>query len=272
MQNAVEFRPAKAIVPVLRIVTVNVNGIRSAANKGLFRWLRRVEPQLVCLQEIRADECDIPQPALRPDGLHAFFHCAARRGYAGTALYSAKAPRSVRTGFGVPEFDSEGRYVEAVFRDFTAISVYFPSGSAGPERQASKFRFLQAFAPHLAQLMASGREVVFCGDINIAHQAIDLKNWRSNQKNSGFLPEERAWLSGVFEQGWVDVFRSLEPRPEQYTWWSNRGQAWANNVGWRIDYQIATPGLAARARRTEIYKAKRFSDHAPLIIDYAGRL
>ncbi|HTN49533.1 MAG TPA: exodeoxyribonuclease III [Burkholderiaceae bacterium] len=258
---------------MLRIVTLNVNGIRSAASKGLFRWLRRAEPDVVCLQEVKCDEAELPE-ALRSFGkMHSHFHCAQRRGYSGAALYSAKAPRSVRLGFGSPEFDAEGRYVEAEFRDFTVVSVYFPSGSSGPERQAAKFRFLDEFAPHLERLRASGREVVFCGDINIAHKEIDLRNWRGNRKNSGFLPEERAWLSGIFERGgWVDVFRRLDERPEQYTWWSNRGQAWAKNVGWRIDYQIASEGMAARARRAEIYTTRRFSDHAPLIIDYTGRL
>ena len=273
MENAGEIRTAKPIRSMLRIVSLNVNGIRSAASKGLFRWLRRAEPDVVCLQEVKADEVDIPEALRFPGGLHGFFHCAQRRGYSGAALYAAKEPRSVRLGFGSTEFDVEGRYVEAEFRDVTVISVYFPSGSSGPERQAAKFRFLAEFAPHLARLRASGREIVFCGDINIAHKEIDLKNWRGNRKNSGFLPEERAWLSDVFERdGWVDVFRRLDDRPEQYTWWSNRGQAWAKNVGWRIDYQIATPGLAARARRAEIYTAKRFSDHAPLTIDYTGRL
>jgi exodeoxyribonuclease-3 len=273
MENAAEIRTADPIDPMLRIVTLNVNGIRSAASKGLFRWLRRTEPDVVCLQEVRADEVDIPEVLRFPPGLHGFFHSAQRRGYSGTALYAAKEPRAVRLGFGSPEFDAEGRYVEAEFRDLTVISVYFPSGSSGPERQASKFRFLSAFEPHLAQLRAKGRDVVFCGDVNIAHREIDLRNWRSNQKNSGFLPEERAWLTQVFERdGWTDVFRRLDQRPEQYTWWSNRGQAWAKNVGWRIDYQIATPGFAARARRAEIYTAARFSDHAPLTIDYTGRL
>jgi exodeoxyribonuclease-3 len=257
---------------VIRIITLNANGIRSAGSKGLFRWLKKAEADIVCLQEVRADEGDIPEAMRFPDDLHGHFHCAQRRGYAGTALYSRRTPRAVRLGFGSEEFDAEGRYVEAEFRDFTAISVYFPSGSAGPERQASKYRFLAAFAPHLAQLRASGREIVVCGDVNIAHREIDLKNWRGNQKNSGFLPAERAWLTALFEQGWVDVFRRLDPRPEQYTWWSNRGQAWSKNVGWRIDYQIATPGFAARARRTEIYLARRFSDHAPLTIEYTGRL
>ena len=155
------------------------------------------------------------------------------------------------------------------FADVTVVSMYLPSGSSGPHRQASKFRFLDAFLPHLAKLRTSGRELVLCGDWNIAHRPIDLRNWRSNQKNSGFLPEERAWLTRVFDElGFVDVFRRVDARPDQYTWWSNRGQAWAKNVGWRIDYQIATPGIAARARAVSIYKNRRFSDHAPLIVDY----
>jgi exodeoxyribonuclease-3 len=258
---------------VFRIVTLNVNGLRSAAAKGLFRWLARCTPDVVCLQEVKAHEGDIPEALRAARQFHAHFHCAQKKGYAGTALYAARKPRAVRCGFGAPEFDGEGRYIEAEFPHVTVISVYFPSGSAGPERQASKYRFLDAFFPHLAQLAASGREVILCGDVNIAHREIDLKNWRGNRRNSGFLPEERAWLSRVFaEQGWVDVFRRLDPRPEQYTWWSNRGQAWAKNVGWRIDYQIATPGIAARARHAAIYKSRRFSDHAPLSIEYAGRL
>jgi exodeoxyribonuclease III len=258
---------------MFRIITLNTNGVRSAATKGLFRWLRRIEPDVVCLQEVKVSEADIPAPLRADDLFHAHFHCAEKKGYSGTALYAVKKPRSVRCGFGSSEFDAEGRYIEAEFANLTVISAYFPSGSSGPERQAAKYRFLDQFFPHLAGLVASGRDVVLCGDINIAHHPIDLKNWRSNQKNSGFLPDERAWLSRVLdEQGWVDVFRRLDPRPEQYTWWSNRGQAWAKNVGWRIDYQIATPGIAARARRAEIYTAKRFSDHAPLIIDYTGRL
>ena len=192
-----------------------------------------------------------------------------RKGYSGVALY-AKAPPRIATGFGTPEFDAEGRYLQADFADLSVISVYLPSGSSGPHRQASKFRFLEAFLPHLATAASqAAREVVLCGDWNIAHQPIDLRNWRSNQKNSGFLPEERAWLTRVFDElGFVDVFRRVDPRPDQYTWWSNRGQAWAKNVGWRIDYQVATPGIAATARAASIYRNRRFSDHAPLIIDY----
>jgi exodeoxyribonuclease-3 len=258
---------------MFRIVTLNANGLRSAGAKGLFRWLKRVAPDVVCLQEIKAHESDIDDVLRATGRFHATFHCAEKKGYAGTALYAVKRPRAVRCGFGSAEFDREGRYVEAEFPHVTVISTYFPSGSSGPQRQQAKYRFLDAFYPHLAQLAASGREVIVCGDINIAHREIDLKNWRSNRKNSGFLPEERAWLTRVFdEQGWIDVFRRLDPRPDQYTWWSSRGQAWSRNVGWRIDYQIATPGVGARARRAAIYKARRFSDHAPLTIEYSGRL
>jgi exodeoxyribonuclease-3 len=199
----------------------------------------------------------------------AFFNSAVRKGYSGVGLYARRAPDRVKHGFGHQEFDTEGRYLQADFGKLSIISLYQPSGSSGPERQAAKFRFLEAFLPHLKKLKRAGREVLLCGDWNIAHQPIDLKNWRGNQKNSGFLPEERAWLTHAFDQlGYVDVFRKLDPRPEQYTWWSNRGQAWAKNVGWRIDYHIATPGLAATARASAIYKDERFSDHAPLIVDY----
>ena len=257
---------------MFRITTLNVNGIRSATRKGLTQWLEQSKPDVACLQEVKAAECDIPAES-RPHGMRAWYHCATRRGYAGTALLTAKRPREVRLGLGSKEFDTEGRYIEAQFSTVTVISVYFPSGSSGPHRQESKYRFLAKFLPHLRRLVASGREFILCGDINIAHREIDLKNWRSNQKHSGFLPEERAWLSRVFEQhGWVDVFRALDPHPERYTWWSNFGQAYAKNVGWRIDYQIATSGIAKRARTAEIFMDRRFSDHAPLTIGYTGRL
>ncbi len=253
----------------MRIITLNVNGIRSAERRGFARWLARAEPwDVVCLQEIKAGHDDIPRPLRAPRKAHATFLPAQKKGYAGVALYAKQPPR-IEAGFGEREFDDEGRYLEATFRDLTVISLYLPSGSSGPHRQASKFRFLAAFLPHLERLRRAGREVILCGDWNIAHQPIDLKNWRSNQKNSGFLPEERAWLTRVFDElGFVDVFRRIDPRPERYTWWSNRGQAWAKNVGWRIDYQIATPGIAATATAAAIYVNRRFSDHAPLIIDY----
>jgi len=254
---------------LLKVVTLNVNGIRSAAKKGLYPWLAAHKADVVCLQEIKAQAEDLDAALHSLKGMHAFYAHAAKKGYAGVALYCRERPDSVREGFGVAEFDAEGRYLEARFGRLSVASVYLPSGSAGPHRQASKFRFLARFLPHLKKLKAGGREVLLCGDWNIAHREIDLKNWRSNQKNSGFLPEERTWLTRVFENlGYVDVFRRLDPRPEQYTWWSNRGQAWVKNVGWRIDYQIATPGLAARARRASIFKRRRFSDHAPLTIEY----
>jgi exodeoxyribonuclease-3 len=256
----------------MRIVTLNVNGLRSAASRGLYRWLAAQRADAVCLQEVKAQQNDLAPAILSPRGFHGAFAFAEKKGYAGVALYSRQRPDSVLRGFGTPEFDREGRYLEARFGRLSVVSVYLPSGSAGEHRQASKFRFLEAFLPKLRKLARSGREVVLCGDLNIAHREIDLKNWRENRKNSGFLPEERAWLDRVFgEVGLVDVFRRIDPRPEQYTWWSNRGQAWAKNVGWRLDYQVATPGIAATARRASIYKARRFSDHAPLIIDYDWR-
>jgi exodeoxyribonuclease-3 len=253
----------------LRVISLNVNGLRSAAKKGLFPWLAAQKADVVCLQEIKAHEADLDGHACELAGFERHLYPATRKGYAGVALYSRAKPDAVTRGFGVREFDAEGRYLEARFGRLSVVSVYLPSGSAGPHRQASKFRFLRRFFPHLQTLRNRGGDVILCGDWNIAHKEIDLKNWRSNQKNSGFLPEERAWLTKVFDEaGYVDVFRRLNGKPEQYTWWSNRGQAWAKNVGWRIDYQIASPGAARRARRESIYLRKRFSDHAPLTIDY----
>jgi exodeoxyribonuclease-3 len=253
----------------MRIVTLNVNGLRAAERKGFVRWLARAEPwDVVCVQEIKCDECDIPRALRSPRRSVGTFAPAKKKGYAGVAIWS-KRPHRASAGFGHAEFDDEGRYVEAHFDTLTVVSLYLPSGSSGPHRQASKFRFLDVFLPHLEALRRSGREIVLCGDWNIAHKPIDLRNWRSNQKNSGFLPEERNWLTRVFDDlGFVDVFRRLDDRPDRYTWWSNRGEAWKKNVGWRIDYQIATPGIAATARAASIYVNKRFSDHAPLVIDY----
>ena len=253
----------------MRVITLNVNGLRSAAKKGLFRWLAAQRADVVCLQELKCGELDLDA---KLHNLKAFSSCyafAKKKGYSGVALLSRRQPDEVRQGFASREFDAEGRYVEARFGNLWVISVYLPSGSAGPHRQASKFRFLKRFLLHLRKLRERGHEVILCGDWNIAHQEIDLKNWRGNQKNSGFLPEERAWLTRVFDElGYVDVFRRLNTKAEQYTWWSNRGQAWKKNVGWRIDYQIATPKIAAKAAKESIYKKKRFSDHAPLTIDY----
>jgi len=254
---------------MLRIVSLNLNGLRSAQRKGVAQWLESHRPDVLCVQEIKAQEADLDETLRELSGARGHFHFAQKKGYSGVGLYAHKTPQAVRTGFGSEEFDAEGRYVEADFGNLTVISVYVPSGSASPERQQAKFRFIESFEAHLRDLKSNGREIVLCGDWNVAHQAIDLKNWKSNQKNSGFLPEERAWLTRIFDEiGFVDVFRRLDPRPEQYTWWSARGQAWTNNVGWRLDYQIATPGLAAVARSASIHTASRFSDHAPVTIDY----
>ena len=256
---------------MLRILTLNLNGIRSAAGKGFFAWLADQRADVVCVQELKAQEADIG-PALRAQaGYHAWFHCAEKKGYSGVGIYARTVPDRITAGIGNSEFDAEGRYLRADWGKLSVISLYLPSGSSSAERQAAKFRFMELFLPHLAALRAEGREIVICGDWNIAHKEIDLKNWKSNQKNSGFLPEERAWLSRVLDElGWVDVYRCLHPDTtgDAYTWWSTRGQAWAKNVGWRIDYQIGTPGIAAMARLAGVFKDQRFSDHAPMMVEY----
>jgi exodeoxyribonuclease-3 len=259
---------------VLRLVSLNLNGIRSAASKGWTEWVANNDIDCMGVQELKAQAGDLAGRFETVSGLTGHFHCAEKKGYSGVGLYTRETPSEVITGFGSPEFDAEGRYVEARFdkpgRKLSLISCYFPSGSSSEERQQAKFRFLAAFRPHLAQLAAQ-REFVLVGDVNIAHREIDLRNWKSNQKNSGFTPEERAWMSGLLDDlGLVDVHRALRPEDggEAYTWWSNRGEAWAKNVGWRIDYHLATPGIAASARAVSVYKAQRFSDHAPLVVDY----
>ncbi len=256
---------------MLRVITLNLNGIRSACNKGYLEWLQQQKADIVCMQELKAHEADMSAAMLAPAGFKGYFHCAEKKGYSGVGIYSRALPEKVAAGLKNAEFDAEGRYLRADIGKLSVISVYLPSGSSSDERQQAKFRFLALFKPVLAKLRAEGREVILCGDWNIAHREIDLKNWRSNQKNSGFLPEERAWLTEIFDKvGWIDVYRSLHPEVTDacYTWWSNRGQAWAKNVGWRLDYQIATPGIAATAKRAAIFKDARFSDHAPLTVDY----
>jgi exodeoxyribonuclease-3 len=254
----------------MRIITANLNGIRSATDKGFFDWMLAEKADVVCAQEIRAQAGQLSPAVLSPAGYHGYFHDAEKKGYSGVAIYSRKEPDEVIIGLGWPDFDAEGRYVEARYGKLSVVSVYFPSGSSSEARQAAKYDFLARIYPVLLGWRKSGREYILCGDINIAHKEIDLKNWRANQKNSGFLPEERAWLDKLFgEAGFVDAFRVVNGEADQYTWWSNRGQAYAKNVGWRIDYQIVTPGLKEAIQAARIYKDTRFSDHAPLIIDYA---
>jgi exodeoxyribonuclease-3 len=261
---------------VFRLVTLNLNGIRSAANKGVEAWIDGVAADCMGVQEVKAQADHVAGRFETIGGMSGHFHYADRKGYSGVGLYSRKKPTEVLAGLRSKEFDAEGRYVEARFDNpkrrglekLSIISCYFPSGSSSEDRQQAKFRFLAKMTPHLKKLRAE-REFILVGDVNIAHKEIDLKNWKSNQKNSGFTPEERAWMTHTLDKvGLIDVFRTLNPRPEQYTWWSNRGQAWAKNVGWRIDYHLATPGVAAMARAEHIYLDQRFSDHAPLVIDY----
>ena len=255
----------------MKIISANLNGIRSAAKKNFFNWMAKQEADYVCVQELKAQEADMTADFLSPIGYHGYFHYAEKKGYSGTGVYCRSKPVTHQSGFGSVEFDAEGRYVQCDFDNLSVVSVYCPSGSSGDERQQAKFRFMEEFFTHLQQLRQCGREVVICGDWNVAHKEIDLKNWKSNQKNSGFLPEERAWMTQILDElGWRDVYRGIYPDTtgEAYTWWSNRGNAWANNVGWRIDYQIATAAISALATSASVYKDERFSDHSPLIIEY----
>ena len=255
----------------MRIITANLNGIRSAVNKGFLNWMQKQNADVICLQELKAQATDMTSEMLTPAGYFGYFHYAEKKGYSGVGIYSKAKPDQVIYGLGVADIDSEGRYIECQFGNLSVVSLYLPSGSSGEERQTFKFSVMARFMPHLQALKASGRDVVVCGDWNIAHQEIDLKNYKGNKKNSGFLPEERAWLTQLFSDvGWVDVYRALHPETTDacYTWWSNRGAAYEKNVGWRIDYQIATPDLTQKAGSASIYKVERFSDHAPLIIEY----
>ena len=263
---------------MFKLTSLNLNGIRSAASKGVEAWIAKTSPDCICLQEVKAQAPDVAGRFEEMAGLKGYFHFAEKKGYSSVAVYTKHAPSDVIVGYGSSEFDAEGRYVELRFdtpaRKMSIISCYFPSGSSGEERQQAKFRFLDEFDPYLARLK-TGREFILCGDVNIAHKEQDLKNWRSNRKNSGFLPEERAWMTKLLnETGLVDVYRTLQPDATEtaYTWWSNRGQAYLKNVGWRLDYHLATPTLAQLARKEAIYKTERFSDHAPITVEYEWSL
>ncbi len=253
----------------MRIISFNANGIRAAERKGFFNWLPTQQADVVCIQETKAQEHQLTADVFCPSGYHCFYHDAIKKGYSGVAIYSKKEPDEVIKGIGWDDVDAEGRFIEARFGKLSVISLYLPSGSSSEERQAIKFKFLDRFMPWLKEAAQSDRDYIICGDWNIAHKEIDLKNWKANQKNSGFLPEERAWMDELFaDNHWYDAFRLINQEPDQYTWWSNRGQAWAKNVGWRIDYQIISASLKDKVLSASIYKDERFSDHAPLIMDY----
>lgn len=255
---------------MLRIISLNLNGIRSANTKGFFEWMKTTDADVVCVQELKAQAADLTDAMRNPPGYKGFFHYAEKKGYSGVGLYCRRAPDRIIEGIGHAGFDAEGRFIRADFGNLSVVSLYVPSGSSSPERQEAKFEFLDSFLPIMDALQAEGREFVVCGDWNIAHCPIDLKNWKGNLKNSGFLPEERAWLDTLYARGWVDVYRTLYPErgEDGYTWWSNRGQAYAKNVGWRIDLHVATAGIAAHAKESSVFKGQKFSDHAPLTVDY----
>lgn len=254
----------------MRITSFNANGIRAAARKGFFDWFKKAKIDVLCVQETKAQEWQLADDVFHPKGYHTFFHDAEKKGYSGVALYCAREPDEVIFGLGWPDFDAEGRYIEARFGNLSVVSLYFPSGSSGDHRQNIKFDLMDRFMPYLKSLRRKKREYVICGDWNIAHKEIDIKNWKSNQKNSGFLPEERAWLDELFgKAGFVDGFREVNQEEDQYTWWSMRGRAREKNVGWRIDYHVVTPGLRDKIEKAEIYTKENFSDHAPLTLDYA---
>ena len=256
----------------MKVISINANGIRSAARKGFFEWLSLQNADFVCLQETRAQlEQLSPYPHYFPSAFHCEYVEAIKKGYSGVAIYARQKPQRVQKSLGFGSCDDEGRYLQFDYPKLSVVSLYLPSGTSGEGRQDVKYDFLARFAEHMKALKAEGRELIICGDYNIAHKKIDIKNWRGNQKNSGFLPEERAWLDEVFgPMGFVDAFRLKNQAEEQYTWWSNRGQAWEKNVGWRIDYQIITPGLAPLVTQVDIYRTQRFSDHAPVLVEYEG--
>lgn len=256
----------------MKVISFNANGIRSAARKGFYDWLAKQEADFVCVQETKAQTEQLtPEDLFFPQGFYCDYSDAVKKGYSGVAIYAKRKPQKIIKALGFEWCDTEGRYIQFDYPGLSVVSIYLPSGTSGEIRQSVKYEFLDFFASHMRALKAEGRELIICGDYNIAHKIIDIKNWRGNQKNSGFLPEERAWMDELFStHGFVDAFRVHNQQPDEYTWWSNRGQAWAKNVGWRIDYQVITPSLSEHVIDSSIYRDERFSDHAPLIIEYKG--
>ena len=252
----------------MKVITLNANGIRAALKKGLLDWLKKENADFICLQETKLQMKEVVD-AYQIEGYHLFHHDALKPGYSGVAIYSKHKPKKVIVGLGFPIADDEGRHIRLDIDNFSIISIYLPSGSSSEARQQVKFEFMKFYEPYLKKLIKSGRDVIICGDWNIVHQRIDIKNWSGNQKHSGCLPEERAWLHYLLTKvNWVDAFRMLNQEADQYTWWSQRGQARAKNVGWRIDYQMVTPSLGDKIKSVSIYKETKLSDHAPVIVEY----
>ena len=253
----------------MRVITANLNGIRAAERKGFFAWMHKTQADIVCVQETKAQMAHLKDDCYYPAEYHSVFADAVKKGYSGVGIYSRVQPDRVITTMGLDWADNEGRYVEAVFGDLHVASIYFPSGSSGEERQALKYDFMDFYYKNHLMTHSKAARYILCGDFNIVHKEIDIKNWKSNQKNSGCLPKERAWLSDVLDNvGYVDAFRAMNTEPHQYTWWSNRGRAWDNNVGWRIDYQLVSQNISDTIQSVEIYKEERFSDHAPCVVTY----
>ena len=260
----------------MKVISLNANGIRSAVKKGFFDWVKQEAPEILCIQETKAHENQLGDEAYYLEGYERYFSNAQKPGYSGVGMYIKnkilKTSRVIyQLGFDLS--DQEGRYIQVDIDDqnLSIVSLYLPSGASGEHRQTEKFNFMKRYEKILASQINSGRSYIICGDWNIVHKEIDIKNFKSNQKNSGCLPEERAWLDQLLSEKnncWVDAFRVLNSDKDQYTWWSNRGQAWAKNVGWRIDYQIVTPDLKNKIQAVGIYKNQKFSDHAPLWVEY----
>lgn len=253
----------------MRIATFNANGIRSAARKGFYEWMADAGPDIVCIQELKAQREQLTDPVFSPAGYHTYSSYASKRGYSGVAIHTRVEPEDAQCAIGWQDFDSEGRFVKVDFPKLSVISIYIPSGSSAQERQLVKEDMLERMKPVLLDYRKLGRDIVICGDFNIAHKPVDIRNWKGNRNNSGFLPQERAWMDWLVDSaGFVDAFRVVDTRPGRYSWWSNRGQAYANNVGWRLDYQMVTPSMRRLISSASIYTRRKFSDHAPVSVEY----
>jgi len=253
----------------MRITTFNCNGIRATARKGFFAWLRAQSPDFVCLQETKAQEHQLPPEALDLDEYHAVFADAFKKGYSGVGIYSKIKPDYVERGLGMSDLDHEGRFIRADFGRLTIASLYVPSGISGPERQDVKKKFYADFLPILSSWRSDGRSYILCGDFNVAHRPIDIYDPVRNAHTTGFLPYERAWLDTIVDGlGFVDAFRTVDPAPKRFTWWSNWPGAYERNLGWRLDYQFVTPDLGGQVKSASIERGARFSDHAPVTIEY----